>query len=329
MINKHQKVIIYAVGIICLLVGYLIWAFVDGKRGIPFVGIQTEWSIGIYIGDSPINFSSSDKVKNPCLTAKDVTDVPALFVADPFMLNDNNMWYMFFEVLNEHTEHGDIGLAASDDGMAWRYQQIVLDEPFHLSYPYVFKWKSEYYMIPETLEPKGIRLYKALHFPDQWKFFATLLEGKYADPSIYRYDDKWWMFACPRPYKHDILVLYYSNELKGPWIEHPMSPIIENNANIARPGGRVLIIEDKIIRYTQDDEPTYGSAVLAYEIIELTTKHYREKSVDGNPILKRSGNRWGWNSIGMHHIDPHQINEKKWIACVDGYGESLVFGTKY
>ena len=76
------------------------------------------------------------------LTADDVNDVSASFVADPFMLIVNSIYYMFFEVFNKESNHGDIGLAISNDGKKWIYQQIVLDEQFHLSYPYVFIYQG-------------------------------------------------------------------------------------------------------------------------------------------------------------------------------------------
>jgi len=63
------------------------------------------------------------------------------------------------------------------------------------------------------------------------------------------------------------------------------------------------------------------------EIIELTTLNYEEKQVTDSPILKPSGT--GWNKDGMHHIDPHQIDENTWLACVDGYRSVLVVGPKY
>jgi hypothetical protein len=27
----------------------------------------------------------------------------------------------------------------------------------------------------------------------------------------------------------------------------------------------------------------------------------------------------GWNGSGMHHIDPHRMEDGRWIACVDGW----------
>jgi hypothetical protein len=291
-----------------------------------FVRRRGEWSIGIYIGKSPFNFVSPGNIKNPVLTAKDVTDVPAEFVADPFMLHENHTLYMFFEVKNALTNQGDIGLATSSDGLKWNYQQIVLHEPFHLSYPYVFKCNNEYYMLPESYQASSVRLYKAIDFPTQWLFVKTLLNGSdYVDSSIFHFNGKWWLFTTST--KSNILRLYYANELIGPWIEHPKSPIIEGNAHIARPGGRVVVFDGRIFRYTQDDEPTYGNQVRAFEITELTMTTYEEKEVNKNPILKASG--VGWNARGMHNIDPHQIDKDKWIACVDGYRSSLVFGLEY
>lgn len=39
---------------------------------------------------------------------------------------------------------GDIGVAASnDDGLTWEHLGVALDEPWHLSYPFVFSWKNE------------------------------------------------------------------------------------------------------------------------------------------------------------------------------------------
>ena len=316
---RRQKIIFILFGLMCFISGFYLGKSVD----IPFVRKTAKWSIGIYVGKDPFNLIPSPNISNPVLTANDVTDVSAEFVADPFMLRENDTWYMFFEVMNADTYQGDIGLAMSNDGFHWTYKQIVLDEPFHLSYPYVFKWKNEYYMIPETYKKKSIRLYKAIDFPKKWSFVKTLLTGKYyVDPTIFHHNGKWWIFTAIG--RDDILLLYYSKNLTGPWTEHPNSPIILGNPNIARPGGRVIDFNGKIIRFAQDDYPTYGNQIRAFIIDVLTTTNYKEHEFDKNPILKPTG--IGWNADGMHNIDPHQISQNYWIACVDGIQRSrLIF----
>jgi hypothetical protein len=309
-----------------MTIGFVGGVFVGAKRGIPFVKQKQDWSIGIYMGESPFTFPESQSIKNPVLYAEDVTDVSAKFVADPFLINENSIWYMFFEVYNRKSKHGDIAVAISHDGIKWKYEQIVLDEPFHLSYPYVFKWENDYYLIPESYETNSIRLYKAIDFPLRWSFVSTLAEGRdFLDPSIVHFNDKWWIFVSQ--IGNDTLRLYYAENLIGPWREHPKSPIVEGDKNIARPGGRVLVYEDRIFRYTQDDDPTYGNQIWAFEITKITPTNYEERKVSEDPILKASGS--GWNAKRMHNIDPHQIGKNKWIASVDGYGKYLVFGLKY
>ncbi|MGE5444134.1 MAG: hypothetical protein ACM3SR_05950 [Ignavibacteriales bacterium] len=281
--------------------------------------IEGDWSIGIYAGESPFHFVPFEGGENPVLTREDVSDIRAGFVADPFMMRVNHKWYMFFEVMNQQTNKGEIGLATSKDGIKWAYQEIVLAEPFHLSYPYIFEWKNDIYMIPESFQAGSIRLYKASKFPIKWNFVKTLLSGGvFLDSSVFRYDDKWWLLTETNPdHKYDTLRLYCADDLTESWLEHPESPIINKNAHIARPAGRVQVVNDRVIRYAQDCYPIYGAQVRALEITELTTSSYRERVACENPVLTASGN--GWNRLGMHHIDAHLMDDGQWIACVDGY----------
>lgn len=274
------------------------------------------WSIGIYRGSSPFCFEPPPHFINPVLTHQDVSDVRASIVADPFMLNVQGTWYMFFEALNRDTCRGEIGLAISRDGFTWRYQQIVLAEPFHLSYPYVFEWNDEYYMIPESSVAKEVRLYKASRFPNGWECVGVLLSGqRFSDNSIVRHGEHWWLFTETSSSQFDTLRLFYSTGLTGPWHEHPRSPIIQGDPHTARPAGRLVVHSDRIIRYSQDCYPSYGQRVRAFEITELTTSSYVEQPIQ-NVILEASGA--GWNENGMHHIDPHLLRNGQWIACVDG-----------
>lgn len=274
------------------------------------------WSIGIYAGESPFQLFPHEGVSNPVLTSRHVTDVPAEFVADPFMARRGATWYMFFEVMNRQTQRGEIGLAQSVDGLVWSYRQIVLAEPFHLSYPYVFEWAGEHYMIPETLGANAVRLYRATAFPTEWAYLGPLFEGTFADPSIFYFEDHWWLFACSTPYRHDTLRLFRSGSLTGTWAEHPASPIVEEDNLSARPGGRVLVTGREVTRFSQVCFPSYGSQVRAFEIRQLAGASYSEEEHPHSPILQGSGS--GWNAVGMHHVDPHLVADGRWLACVDG-----------
>lgn len=311
---------------VLLLIGGAGAGAVVAKRGVPFVGSTDGWAIAVYEGTSPLRPFRAAGADRPAITAADVDDVPAEFVADPFMVRHDGKWQLFFEVLRRDTEQGDIALATSTDAKSWKYEGLVLDEPFHLSYPYVFEHDGAWYMVPETNELRTIRLYRAQAFPKRWTLVAELIKGApFVDASIVRHADHWWLFASI--VGDDVLMLYHAEELTGPWIKHPASPLVLGDANVARPAGRVIAHEGKVIRYAQDDYPEYGTLVRAFEILELTPTTYRERPSPQNPILEPDGE--GFNALGMHHIDPHRVGEGKWIACVDGYAKVRAYGWQY
>lgn len=275
------------------------------------------WSIGIYklvYDGSHFKILNDPKVKNPVLRTSQKTNKHLNYVADPFLIVKDTKFYLFFENFKEN-KGGEIGVVVSKNYHSWKNEKIVLSEPFHLSYPNTFFWKDRYYMLPETHETGSVRLYEAVHFPDQWKFSKTLLTGKkFVDPTILFFADKVWLFVSDTTDGN--LYLYYSNSLEGDWIEHPQSPVIKDNRSTARPGGNFIQIKNRLIRVAQDDLKTYGHALRAFEVSTLNTQEYSEKELPESPLLKASGR--GWNKDGMHHLSLHQVAENEWIAAVDG-----------
>ena len=315
---------------IFLLLGLLVaggicaFAYLRRGNGIPFISRPQIFSIGLYSGPSILELSPYTDAANPIMSAEKITDVSADFVADPFVIEHDGTWFMFFEVLLRETYEGDIGLAKSIDGLKWEYVGIVLDEHFHLSYPNVFKWRDEFYMIPESNRAESIRLYKAESFPSKWSFQHSLVTGRFVDPTIFYYENQWWMFASE--ISSATLRLFHSNELEGPWEEHVKSPVVENDANIARCAGRILEYEGKLLRFAQDCEPVYGGQVRVFEITELSTESYEEKEINDNLLSCEGGSRW--NEDGMHHVSYIKI-DNIWFAYVDGWRWKLRFGLEY
>jgi hypothetical protein len=325
-VKKHKAITsLFAIASLILVI-FLLGFFIE-KRGIPFVTKREQWTIGIFRGRTPFNYTHPLNWLNPIFKAEDVTDVPAKFVADPFLIKEGNTWYLFFEVYNNNTNQGDLAVASSTNTWKWNYEGILLDEPFHLSYPYVFKWENDYYLIPESFEKNSIRLYKADSFPQKWSYVQTLVQGKdFVDNSIVYYNDRWWLFASTT--SNDTLYLFHADHLLGLWTEHPESPIVAGNNHISRPSGRLLVYEDQLYRFTMDVDPPSGThQVLALKITDISSTSYSEELIGEDPILKGSGR--GWNGQAMHQIDPIQVNSGLWIASVDGFGTYPIFGWDY
>ena len=83
----------------------------------PYVGYANIWSIAVCDIEEPFDGSPLKITSVRHITAEDVTDVPAQFVADPFMMQKDGVWYLYYEVLNGDTGEGDIGLSTSPAGI--------------------------------------------------------------------------------------------------------------------------------------------------------------------------------------------------------------------
>jgi hypothetical protein len=276
----------------------------------------TTWSIGWLSGPSPFALTPDPGVRNPILTARDVTDTDAAFVADPFLFRHENRWHLVFEILEANTNRGVIGMATSADGRSWSYRGVILREPFHLSYPHVFAEGSDLYMTPETLDPARVRLYRAETLAGPWRLEAELIEGRWSDPTPFRYRERWWLFVCELNWRHDTLRLYHASSLTGPWREHPCTPVVAGDGRRARPAGRVVLWQGRPIRFAQDCVPNYGTAVRAFEILELTESTYVEQPATPEVILAAGAEPW--MSGRVHHVDAQQVGPNHWVAAADG-----------
>ena len=294
--------------------------FFFGTGDLPFVRSpittsETPWEIAIYEGPSLLEMTPQSAEYKPIFKREDVTGEDVDFVADPFWIEKDNVNYLFFEYLNNKNQQGDLGVARSDDGKTWKYVGTILDEPFHLSYPQVFEHGGTYYMLPESAESNELRLYKAEEFPLKWSFVGKLMDGKFWDTSIVRYQNRWWLFALT-----DLkgrLDVFYADDLMGPWRPHPANPIVKDDLNISRPGGRVLVEGDHVYRMAQDDDPAYGISIRMFDIIALTPEKYEEQEVSPSPIL--GGDRNWFIEDRIHQLDARKLPNGRWIGVVDRY----------
>jgi hypothetical protein len=276
--------------------------------------LRNQWSISVYTGQSLATLAPADATGRPALTGRDATDLPGRAVADPFLLVKDGAWFLFFEIWNADTGRGEIAYASSANaGASWTYQASVLREPFHLSYPHVFVWNGAVYMVPESRQDRAVHLYVADDFPRGWRRVSTLVRGAYADATIVRHDERWWMFAQRGL---DELCLFWSLRLETGWTAHDASPLWPGNRSRTRPGGRVLIEDGHLIRLAQDGWPSYGHSLRAFEIRRLSPSVYDERELPASPILRPG--RTGWNAVGMHHLDAVRRDDGQWLAVVDG-----------
>ncbi|KAF5765586.1 putative hexosyltransferase [Helianthus annuus] len=322
-------------------IGYLYTCIVYKNINVNNYGCEEDgegwWAIGVFYGDSPFslkpiedmnvweNMSSSWPVANPVVTCGSVSEsgFPSNFVADPFLYVQGDVLYMFFETKNPITMQGDIGAARSiDNGASWQQLGVVLDEEWHLSYPFVFDYDGQIYMMPEGSKKGDLRLYRAVEFPLKWELEKIILKRPLIDSFIMEYESRYWLFGSDHSRtgskKNGELEIWYSNTPFGPWKQHKNNPIYNTGEKMgARNGGRPVFYNGNVYRFGQDDGETYGKRVRVFKIEVLTPYSYKEVEVDLG-IEKATKGKNAWNGARSHHLDVQQLKSGQWIAVSDG-----------
>lgn len=236
--------------------------------------------------------------------------------ADPFIINENDSFYLFFEELKVDTGKGHISyLHFNSAGNLLTNKGIkVLEESWHLSYPYTFKHDSSFFMLPESANSGDLWLYECIKFPDKWEKKIRFFKNKNIyDASIFFHNGYWYLFGTEtltsKGSRDQYLHIYYSKELfSEAWIPHKGNPVTMDVRG-ARPAGKIFEKNGRLYRPSQIGAPKYGYAIQINEILSLTPTEFKEKKVD--EILPK----WGKNLYATH-----TFNHSSGFSVIDAQG---------
>ncbi len=215
----------------------------------------------------------------PLLPTKD------FFWADPFVVDKGNSSYIFFEELPFASNKGHLCVVALNHDTDTVSKPVkIMDKNYHLSYPFVFEYENDYYMIPESSADKKIKLYRAKNFPDNWEEYMVLMDNIEAiDATLHYHNNQWWLFACIIE-KNDLFVgedlhIFYSDCLfSRQWTPHPMNPVVSDIAR-ARPAGKIFEFGGALYRPSQNSTQRYGRCTNFNKIEYLDEHHYKERFI--------------------------------------------------
>ena len=226
------------------------------------------------------------------------------FYADPFPVLHAGEYYIFFEEYVWKDNRGYISVIKLDEKGDPGSVQRVLELPYHISYPFVFKWHEEYFMIPETLASHRMDLYRCIEFPVRWELYRTLMDNIDAvDTTLFERDGRWWMFTSLDSGGgsfNDELYLFHAENPLGHWIPHPMNPV-KTDVRSARCAGRLFELKGELYRPAQDYTIRYGGGMSINRVDILSTRQYKEE------VVARIAPEWDRDLIGTHTFN-HQQN---------------------
>ncbi len=207
------------------------------------------------------------------------------FWADPFVLKKDDKYFVYFEACNvKSRSKGNISLITITESGRVSEASVILVKPYHLSYPFLFEWNNNWYMIPETAQNKTIELYKCIQFPDQWEFQYNIMEDVNAvDTTLVFHNNRWWLFVNMKAHgsasSWDELFLFYAdNPLSKNWEPHPLNPVV-SDVTRSRPAGSLIKQQGKLYRPSQNSANYYGYGLKYNEIVVLNESEYEEQEV--------------------------------------------------
>lgn len=223
------------------------------------------------------------------------------FWADPFVVRHGENLWMFFEELIFSNPVGRISAWQMGPKGPIGDPVVVLERPYHLSYPFVFQVDGQWYMLPESQAALRLELYRATEFPHAWELDQVLMDPfNGVDATLHQHTDgRWYLFTSIADvgitYDEE-LHLFVADSPRGPFVPHPGNPLVAD-VRRARMAGRLFRHGSQLIRPAQCCAPLYGSGLTLHVVEELSPATYRERP------LEQVAPAWDPRFIGLHTIN--------------------------
>jgi hypothetical protein len=250
-----------------------------------------QWVLAYRFGSGPCDSN------NTLYRFKHLLPPKESFWADPCAIHAEGRYFVFIEEYLNATAKGHISVIELDRKGIVNGPTKVLERDYHLSYPFVFEWNNNYFMIPESAGNRTIELYRSTSFPFEWQLEKVLMNDvRAADATVAEVDGTWWMFvSIAENCIPDELFLFYADSPLGPWLPHRRNPV-KSDVRSSRPAGKLFSWNGDVYRPAQDSSGRYGYAVTINRVTQLDAEDFREEEV--SKILPN----WRKDLIGTHTL---------------------------
>lgn len=255
------------------------------------------------------------------------------WLADPFLLEKDGVTYIFYEAMDLVTKLGKIGYSIVKEDGTCTPVKIVIDQKYHMSFPFIFEYEGNVYIMPESCGDWRVRLFKAKRFPDIWEPAEILLPDVYACDSIFiEKDGERWLLTNEM-YHHPPVDSFGSCWVKN--FLYPMKglavcgegvKVTEGDFGI-RNAGKSFWDGGKLYRIGQDCRyKQYGRGMALFEVESMTP--YKEKmlwNVDCEDFYKHLVVTDKHEIIGVHTYNSTEKYEIVDFSQVRPVGQSVRF----
>jgi hypothetical protein len=220
------------------------------------------------------------------------------FNADPFLFVHNDSLYLFVETKPNNKKAHISAYFVNKNNLKAEYLGVAVNEDFHLSYPALYEYNGEIFMMPESQKSGKSIVYKAVDFPLKWVKCDTVFEFPVKDPTLLKITDSTGIV-----YYGEKMMLYrskfiFQNNKFKTWDKEYLRAGVNS-----RPGGSILVMEQDTFLFLQNNFFGYGSGLDALNI----------KSNQAQSVLGAHENFAPFGA-GMHHLNTIVFDNKVYLT---------------
>lgn len=191
------------------------------------------------------------------------------YYADPVLFQHGGRSHLFAEEYAYATGRGTICVAEiGDDGRVGAFRP-ALESQHHLSYPFVFEYGEQIWMVPECCAGGSVDLFRAAQYPHKWVHDRTLIDGVAGcDATIFQDAGRFVMVLTTQRRlgtSWDNQRIFYATSPLGPWTEQT-GGLIRIDSTLARPAGPALQRGGRQMRPVQNCSQIYGGGMTLLDV---------------------------------------------------------------
>ena len=222
------------------------------------------------------------------------------WAADPFLFEKDGIVYLLVEYTDTKKKKSALAIKRivpeEDPDFT-----IIYEFPYHTSYPCIFEWNGELYIIPETKSAKEIALLSCKQWPYKWEKKAVLktnIDAADCTPFINHNRPYLLIYEENKTIKLSVAELFPEEGKIG-----VIKLLKQYKDKVARPGGKLFYSNDNLIMVRQPGIKFYGEKIqfvkididnsFSEEIINELTPEQIAVSVGGKLIGIHTYNKIG------------------------------------
>jgi hypothetical protein len=252
-----------------------IWKIFKNKIRFHFDELfrHENWNIGIS-NQSLEDFFDSKKIKPQSWKEEKHS---SNFSADPFVIDFPPFkTSILYENFDYKTYKGVINKVEISKDFSFGKDEVFIDKPFHLSFPFVWNSNNKLLVFPESQQNQML---EKLSFDENFKLSSSseFFKGDIVDPVIFKYQNKFWLFCGFKKFNPNVhLFAFHSDSLNGKFVPHAQNPI-KSDVSASRMAGGFIHFQNNIYRPAQVNDLYYGRKIAMMKLNNLTETTYDEQ----------------------------------------------------